>query len=78
MKVRFDGSKLHELVSMILKLLSCGRSYFSVFGGQKCENDLIDGCSDTLCSDESMCKNTADVLNGYECLCPTDGGYQGE
>lgn len=50
---------------------------FAVFGGDRCEDDLVDSCEANTCSEHGMCQNLVSQ-NKATCLCPTTGVYTGD
>ncbi|XP_053393501.1 sushi, von Willebrand factor type A, EGF and pentraxin domain-containing protein 1-like isoform X8 [Mercenaria mercenaria] len=44
------------------------------FGGDRCEQDTKNDCENAGCHKNSQCM---DKINGFECICPSAGGYTG-
>ncbi|XP_053393488.1 uncharacterized protein LOC123564875 isoform X1 [Mercenaria mercenaria] len=44
------------------------------FGGDRCEQDTKNDCENAGCHENSQCM---DKINGFECICPSAGGYTG-
>ncbi|CAG5117093.1 unnamed protein product, partial [Candidula unifasciata] len=45
-----------------------------VFEGELCEKDLINDCTDSVCTSIDFCM---DLVGGTKCQCPQDGNYDG-